>query len=633
MKLRNLGSTLAAVLFISLTAAVISPAPISAASFDAGNIISDSTFTNKSAISANDIQHFLNRKNSVCLKNYQTHEPLGNNTYGGLVPASQAIWKAGQLFDINPQVLLVTLQKENGLITRTDCPSWRYRTAMGFGCPDGAPCDSQWFGLNKQLYQSARHFRGFYNQSPGWFIPFRPGSKYIQWHPNSSCGGSTVNIKNRATASLYSFTPYQPNSQALAAGYGTGNGCSSYGNRNFWLYFNSWFGSSNTGSSFSKMDTPRYMELKEDVYKKDLDNNLGNSGPIIPAGAQIYFTEKAAVNGEAYLRTKHDTDHGIETGIALSKLNEITVSYSLMDTPKWMEAAIDVHEIEPIEQRRTGAAMNRGSKVFFDQKYVLSGVLYLRSANDSVRGNNEVIPSSALVESSLDYTAFDMPRWMTPVKHTNTYNLQMYSFLSSAIPSSAKPVGSYHYFDYKTGLNGKGFASNGLPGASTYTGTPLEDLRNISGQDIKPLARDRTYKITKNTVKINLSTGEEVDSQTIAVNSSVHFSGYIVLGGQTYLRTSHDTAINAPTVIKQSETVPIEVNFQEMEAPRQLRAKAPTQKQDPVTLKSLGGVIQKGQVVSYSQKIVINGELYLRTQHDATNGYYRVVPFSSLQEI
>ncbi len=86
-------------------------------------------------------------------------------------------------------------------------------------------------------------------------------------------------------------------------------------------------------------------------------------------------------------------------------------------------------------------------------------------------------------------------------------------------------------------------------------------------------------------------------------------------------------------MIKQSETVPIEVNFQEMEAPRQLRAKAPTQKQDPVTLKSLGGVIQKGQVVSYSQKIVINGELYLRTQHDATNGYYRVVPFSSLQEI
>ena len=50
-------------------------------------------------------------------------------------------------------------------------------------------------------------------------------------------------IKNKATAALYYYTPYVPNSAALGAGWGLGNSCSAYGNRNFYLYFTTWFGS------------------------------------------------------------------------------------------------------------------------------------------------------------------------------------------------------------------------------------------------------------------------------------------------------------------------------------------------------------------------------------------------------
>lgn len=209
--------------------------------FDAGNIISDAKFTNSGSMNEVDIQNFLNSKNSVCLTGYQTPEPLGSNNYGGNVSAARAIWKAGQLFGINPQVLLVTLQKEQGFITRGDCPDWRYRTAMGFGCPDGSPCDAQWYGLSKQLYQAARHFRGYYDQNAGWYIPYTPGVRYIPYNPNGGCGGSNVNIANRATASLYSYTPYQPNAAALNNLYGLGDGCSAYGNRNFWRDMNAWF--------------------------------------------------------------------------------------------------------------------------------------------------------------------------------------------------------------------------------------------------------------------------------------------------------------------------------------------------------------------------------------------------------
>jgi putative cell wall-binding protein len=65
----------------------------------------------------------------------------------------------------------------------------------------------------------------------------------VLYNPNSGCGSTPVYIRNSATAALYYYTPYQPNAAALKAGYGIGDSCSSYGNRNFYNYFTDWFGS------------------------------------------------------------------------------------------------------------------------------------------------------------------------------------------------------------------------------------------------------------------------------------------------------------------------------------------------------------------------------------------------------
>jgi len=216
-----------------------------ASRFNPGRIIDDRIFTDTSSMNVQEIQNFLNFVNgtgSTCLKNYVTDKPLGSNTYGGPVSAAQAIYDVSQIYGLNPQVILVTLQKEQGLITTTNCSASKYRSAMGFGCPDTAPCDAQWYGLSKQLFQGARHLKGFYNNSLT-YVPFKVGTYYIGWHPNSACGGTNVNIQTRGTASLYSYTPYQPNAAALGNPYGTGNSCSSYGNRNFFMMFSDWFGS------------------------------------------------------------------------------------------------------------------------------------------------------------------------------------------------------------------------------------------------------------------------------------------------------------------------------------------------------------------------------------------------------
>lgn len=170
----------------------------------------------------------------TCLKDYRVSD---NRT------AAQVIYDTSQKWQINPQVFIVLLQKENGLIT-DDYP-WplQMRTATGYGCPDNAVCDSQYFGLLNQLDWAGKLFRRVIDRDPNWYSPYVVGDNNIQWSPNASCGASTVNIQNWSTASLYDYTPYRPNTAALTAGYGTGDGCSAYGNRNFFLYFNDWFGS------------------------------------------------------------------------------------------------------------------------------------------------------------------------------------------------------------------------------------------------------------------------------------------------------------------------------------------------------------------------------------------------------
>ncbi len=239
-------------LFVFVALALFIPARSNAALFDPGRIIDDGIFTNKNAMSVGDIQNFLNSKVPVC----DTWHPAGLYAQGANPPwiclkdyneggrsAAQIIWDAAQAYTINPQVLIVTLQKENGLVTDTWPYPWQYRTATGFACPDNGTCDPAYYGFTNQVNQAARHFRNFYDNNPNWWVPFRTGVNFIQWNPNSSCGGSNVNIVTRGTAALYSYTPYQPNAAALNNINGTGDACSAYGNRNFWRDFNNWFGS------------------------------------------------------------------------------------------------------------------------------------------------------------------------------------------------------------------------------------------------------------------------------------------------------------------------------------------------------------------------------------------------------
>jgi hypothetical protein len=239
---------------------------LSGSEFNPGRIIDDSVFFNKDAMSVNDIQNFIYSKSGNCDTNHAT----GNSSYqppwtclyqyrentdnhannignpganpAGSKSASQIIYDAAQEFSISPKVLLVLLQKEQSLLTDNWPYPSQYRGATGMGCPDTAACDSQYYGFYNQVRGAARQYR-LYANNPNNYNYKAGRNNNIGYNPNAGCGYQTVYIQNQATAGLYNYTPYVPNAAALNNLYGTGDGCSAYGNRNFWRLFSDWFGS------------------------------------------------------------------------------------------------------------------------------------------------------------------------------------------------------------------------------------------------------------------------------------------------------------------------------------------------------------------------------------------------------
>lgn len=229
--------------------------------FDPGYIISDDVFYNTQAMSTDQIRTFIDAKGKDCqgdwcLKNLTVELPdAPQDEYCKAIAgnpeadAAEVIQKVSVACGVNPQVMLVTLEKESGLLTDSSVSEKSYAAAYGWHCPDTGPggsanCDPEYAGFVQQAMGMAKQWSRYvvnpdkYNYRAGQTVE-------ILWNvEESGCGGSSVTIKNKATASLYNYTPYQPNKASLEAYPGVGDSCSSYGNRNFYFLFAKYFGTS-----------------------------------------------------------------------------------------------------------------------------------------------------------------------------------------------------------------------------------------------------------------------------------------------------------------------------------------------------------------------------------------------------
>ncbi len=240
------------------------------AGFIANNLMDDGVFDNYNSMSADQIDSWLNSTfPSSCISSnngFTSPDPTGYTpstgfTFGSEVSAGTVIAHAAQVYGLNPRVIISTLQKESSLVSGSQgCPSWRYASAMGYGCTDaggsfdypgvelysmnGTPvvgitgsCVNKQsrVGFSRQVIvatwqlkfdqQRSKGNVGWNVQKPGWDNTDDLTTNYNGWmtqgvfHRNNgdtaaaydgwaTIDGSPVHIDTGPTAALYNYTPH-----------------------------------------------------------------------------------------------------------------------------------------------------------------------------------------------------------------------------------------------------------------------------------------------------------------------------------------------------------------------------------------------------------------------------------------
>jgi hypothetical protein len=313
----SLALAIISILVGTLIFPAVQASALSGSQFNAERIMDDSVFFRGGDLTPSQIQAFLNSKVPVCdtnhastgspndsgspytcLKDYRQNTPSKAAESGlcsamgakGNQPAAQIIYDVSRACGVSTRVLLVLLQKEQSLVTDTWPWDIQYRSATGYGCPDTAACNSTYYGFFNQVFYAARVYK-YYDKVNG--PNYRAGfTNFIQYHPNAGCGGRNLFLRSQATAGLYNYTPYQPNSAALNNLYGTGNSCSSYGNRNFWRLYNDWFGSTLTNIAYDAVLESAYIYTDAARTRKFTKNIIS-----LAPGAKAYIQFKIRNTG------------------------------------------------------------------------------------------------------------------------------------------------------------------------------------------------------------------------------------------------------------------------------------------------------------------------------------------------
>lgn len=602
--------------------------------WDAGNIIDDGVFANKTAMSPGQIQAFLESKVPSCDSWGTQPSEWGGGTRrqwaearGYSLPfrclrdynengksAAQIIYDVAQEFSINPQVFIVLLQKEQGLVTDVWPVEPQYRTATGYGCPDTAPCDTEYYGFTNQVRWAGRMFRAIMNDSPSWYTPYVLGNNFIRYNPDASCGGTNVTIQNRATQALYNYTPYQPNQGALNAGWGTAP-CGAYGNRNFFLYFNQWFGS--TRSQYVSLDAPRWMRVNGNVQKRNPATDQTVDG-VISDGTHLRFVDKIFIDGTWYLRTAYDRDNQQNKGIPANQVGEI--AYSNFATPRYMELTADsVKRIARAERDASQQVFRRGDKIRFTQKIWIAGQWHYRSEFDALNGHDFSVPASRV--SEVTYQAFDQPRYLVTTTSSQRVNPATSQLSGASIGQSTELR-----FSSKTLINGMWYYRTvDDTTANSSLAIPASHLQEIPYLPI--VGGSRWLQLRTDSNKQAPRSGQLADD--IAAGIQLKVVEQITVQGQTFYRTEYDRNNNRDQAVLASvfEDIP----YIALEQPRALRLTQATTKLVPKTGQPVDGPLAQGLSINFATKIQINGQWYLRSTSDSSANLDKAVPLNLLQ--
>lgn len=428
---------------------------INAASFDPGRIIDDGIFYDPGGMgSITEVQNFLNAHvpacdtqgtgasgygsltNAqyaqqvlgwpgppyVCLNNYYENPTTGatsfengGGAFAGGISAAQIIYDSAQQYKINPKVLLVMLRKESLNLFSDSWPlKSQYKYAMGYACPDSGPnysaaCVSSKAGFYNQVNLSAWQLRYYYDNMGSY--NFAPGRwNTIQYNPDPGCGTKDVYIQNYATASLYVYTPYTPNDAALNA-YPGQAACGAYGNRNFWFFWQEWFGSPLLNGNFLRSVNDATVYLVGDKMKYPIsDAGLLNAASVLGGVGYVSQTYLDNIPTGTLLgrniQSPDGTNYFYDANIKLpfSTCAMVTNYGSACGSAALLTQA-------QIDKFVNGPAVTNGMKTTSGKTfYMINGTKREVFDDDSLRAASLAVPGyNMLNENAFDYLAYGMP--------------------------------------------------------------------------------------------------------------------------------------------------------------------------------------------------------------------------------
>ena len=626
---------------------------LSGSDFKAGDIIADTVFFNRDSMSQAQIQDFLNAKVPncdtngtemhssgqtraqygaskgypapyTCLKSYSQSipsTPKDASGYceaigGGTKNASQIIYDVSRACYINPQTLLVLLQKEQSLITDEWPWSSQYRSATGYGCPDTAPCDSQYYGFFNQVYQAAKAYKR-YAANPANYN-YRAGrNNNVLYNPNSSCGSSTVYINNQATAGLYVYTPYQPNAAALNNLYGSGDGCSAYGNRNFWRMFNDWFG--NTSQPYPKLETQRWMQVSGDTHKRNVYS--GTNVDAVNNGTQLFFVDKIHINGTWYLRTSFDSGSKYGKGIPLDELSEIP--YTAFEEPRHMILNVDTHKLNP----RTGAEdksgyFSKSTSMKFTRKIWVNGEWFYQTEFDENNGHDRAIAASKV--SDITFTSLESPRYMIIKNGTKRMDLRSNNTISTYTADTKAMIAD------KTLVNGQWYFRSAADNGTNYAVLANNVHEEVSLDEFAGIAY-MTVKLKHNSSKYDVERAVPLEDQSLKNDQTVRVARKLKTNnGLIYYQTSYDASNDNLRGILVTDVEVITPQFVPLENPRNITLSQDSTKINLMTGELIGSDLSSGTSLKYQTKVLIGDKWYLRSEFDTQNRQAYVIPIEHL---
>src|SRR3989339_843817 len=231
--------------FIVISSLLFTPLAVSAeSSFNPNYILSDEELQDATCWNKNDIQSFLRSKGSYLA----TYTAPGLDGY--IKPASEIIYDAAIANKINPKFLVVTLQKEQSLITDKTPDAKQLDWATGYAVCDSCntkdPSVAKHAGFAKQVDNAAGLMRWYYDNSNQSFVK-QKNQQYV-------IDNQTVTPQNWATAFLYTYTPHI------------------HGNQNFWKIWKEWFDAHYPNGTLLKSASSTDVWLVQNNIKRKFTN-------------------------------------------------------------------------------------------------------------------------------------------------------------------------------------------------------------------------------------------------------------------------------------------------------------------------------------------------------------------------